>query len=88
MVVLQGLQLELELIGFRLENAPLIPLLLDLLSILNQHFVALNFELVTVLAKYDGLLLRLAQASFSLFGIPTKLSGRVAVFRIVFDTHV
>lgn len=80
MVVLQRLQLELELISFRLKNASLVALTLDLFRILDKHLIAFNFELITVFAQQNSLLLRFTQTSLGLLGISAKLPGRIAVF--------
>ena len=59
-VVLKALNLELELIVFRLVNSPVISLLFDILGVLNQQFVLLDLERISLFSEVESFLLCLA----------------------------
>jgi hypothetical protein len=59
-VVLKALNLEPELITFRLVYSPMISLLFDILGVLNQQFVLLDLERISLLSEVESFLLCLA----------------------------
>ena len=59
-VVLKALNLEPELIVFRLVYSPVISLLFNILGVLNQQFVLLDLERISLLSEVESFLLCLA----------------------------
>jgi len=59
-VVLKALNLELELIVFRLVYSPVISLLFNILGVLNQQFVLLDLEGISLFSEVESFLLCLA----------------------------
>jgi len=59
-VVLKALNLEPELIVFRLVYSPVISLLFDILGVLNQQFVLLDLEGISLFSEVESFLLCLA----------------------------
>ena len=59
-VVLKALNLEPELIVFRLVYSPVISLLFNILGVLNQQFVLLDLEGISLFSEVESFLLCLA----------------------------
>ena len=72
-VVLKALDLEPELIVFRLVHSPVISLLFDILGVLNQQFVLLDLERISLLSEVESFLLCLAISPLDIIQVSSEL---------------
>jgi hypothetical protein len=72
-VVLKALNLEPELIIFRLVDSPVIPLLFNIFGILDEQFVLLNLERIPLFPEVESFLLCLAVSPLDIIQVSSEL---------------
>jgi hypothetical protein len=87
-VILKALFLEFELVILGLDHTSLVPLLLNVFGILDQEFILVDLELISLLSKVKTLLLRFTEPSLKVVNIAPQLPLLLPVFAWIFDSQL